>query len=307
MTGQQPATLAASHVVTGGSAVDRFDLRAATVISEESSSEGSQNVLKPRSVLRSRRIASPFGFQLLRAAPLSRARSRALLLFVALGSVCVAGCQSYNANLGAPSAQSSGLNYLTPSAKRAGDPAFTLTVNGGGFVAGSLVQWNGSNRNTNVVDSTQLTADIAAADIANAGTFQIRVMTPGLNDGNNFSNILSFQVCSGACPQASTATSRAISAVPAADAYRPRLVPTAVCSLRPFRRSFRQRRPGLQNISRDPKARLPDASPRPFWFRLRYKAAIPMATAAPPQSARTAASSLLLPTPAISSRTMPMA
>lgn len=177
--------------------------------------------MKPRSVLRSRRIASPFGFQLLRVAPFSRVRSCALLLFVALGSVYAAGCQSYNTNLGAPSAQSSGLNYLTPSAKRAGDPAFTMTVNGAGFVAGSLVQWNGSNRNTNVVDSTQLTADITAADIANPGVFQIRVMTPGLNDGNNFSNILSLQVCSGACPQASTAASRAISAVPAADAYSP--------------------------------------------------------------------------------------
>jgi hypothetical protein len=143
------------------------------------------------------------------------------LPILALGSIWLAGCQSYNANLGVPSAQSSGLSYLTPSAKVAGTGAFTLTVNGAGFVTGSVVQWNSSNRNTNVVSNAQLTADITAADVANPGVFQVRVMTPGANDGNNFSNILSFQVCSGACPQDSAATSRFISAVPAADAYSP--------------------------------------------------------------------------------------
>ena len=178
--------------------------------------------MKPRSLLRSRRIASPFGTQLLRAASPRRARSCALLLFVALGSVWIAGCQSYNANLGVPSAQSSFLSYLAPAAKVVGSPAFTLTVNGAGFVTGSVVQWNGTNRNTNVVSNGQLTADIPAGDVANPGTFQIRVMTPGPNDGNNFSNILTFQVCSGACPQDSAATtSRVVSAVPATDAYSP--------------------------------------------------------------------------------------
>ena len=176
--------------------------------------------MKPRSVLRSRRIASPFGIQLLRAAQSCRPRACALLV-VALGGIWVAGCQSYNPNLGAPSAQSSAVTLLNPAAKRAGDPDFTLTVTGGGFVSGSLVQWNSSNRATNFVDSTQLTASISAADIASAGVIQIRVMSPGINDGNNYSNILTFQVCSGACPQNVGATSKAVSPALAGDAYSP--------------------------------------------------------------------------------------
>jgi hypothetical protein len=192
------------------------------VISEKSSNEGFQTVLKPRSLLRSRLIASPLGCHSLRAAPQGRARSCVLLLLT-LVSGCVAGCQTYNANLGAPPTLSSSLTLLTPSAQRAGGSAFTLTVNGAGFVAGSVVQWNNSNRNTTVVSDAQLTADITAADIATPGTFQIRVMTPepGASDGNNFSNILPFQVCGGACPQNTTATSRAISALPLADTYSP--------------------------------------------------------------------------------------
>jgi WD40-like Beta Propeller Repeat len=143
------------------------------------------------------------------------------VLVLALSGGWLVGCQSYNPNLGAPSAQSSLLRLLTPSAKRAGDPDFSLTVNGLGFVTGSSVQWNGSNRPTEVVDYTQIKADISEADIAAAGLFQIRVVTPGPNDGNNFSNILTFQVCDGACPQDVAATSKALSAAPAGDAYSP--------------------------------------------------------------------------------------
>lgn len=141
-----------------------------------------------------------------------------------MGSVVlVAGCQSYNLNLGAPSSQSSLLSLLTPSARNAGDPEFTLTASGLGFVSGSTVQWNGDNRATTFVSSTELTAAISAADIAGAGTFQIRVISPGQTDGNNFSNILVFQVCAGPCPSpasvSSPATSKALAA--AGDRYSP--------------------------------------------------------------------------------------
>jgi hypothetical protein len=110
---------------------------------------------------------------------------------------------------------------LNPSAKTAGAGAFTLTVNGLGFVTGSKVQWNGSDRPTEVVSSTQLDAQIGAADVASVGVFQIRVKSPGPEDGNNFSNILRFQVCSGACPQDVSTTSKAVSASSAEDAYSP--------------------------------------------------------------------------------------
>ena len=178
--------------------------------------------MKPRGLLRSRRIASPFGFQLLRAAPPSRSRRRALLLAFALGSAFwVAGCQSYNPNLGAPSRQSSLLSLLNPAAENAGDLGFTLTVNGAGFVSGSVVQWNESNRPTEFVSFTQLTASISAGDIGTAGTFRIRVVSPGPSDGNNFSNILTFKVCDGECPQPAAVAPKAVSAALAGDVYSP--------------------------------------------------------------------------------------
>jgi len=191
------------------------------VVSEKSSNEGFRTVLKPRSLLRSRQIASPFGFQLFRAAPTARRRRTLLFIFAFGSAVWVAGCQSYNLNLGASSQQSSQLSFLTPAAKRADEPAFTLTVNGAGFVSGSIVQWNEANRLTQFVSFTQLTASISAADIASAGVFRIRVMSPGPSDGNNFSNILTFQVCDGRCPEAAAVSSNAVPSALAGDAYSP--------------------------------------------------------------------------------------
>jgi WD40 repeat protein len=173
---------------------------------------GPQNLLTSHLLIRSRAARLRSG---------AFARALAFLLLAVVASACLAGCQSYNANLGAPSAQSSAVTLLTPSAKVAGAESFTLTVNGLGFAAGAIVQWNGSDRSTEVVDATVLHASITAADVASAGVFQVRVKNPGINDGNNFSNIQTFQVCSGACPQGSALTSQAVGGSSAANAYSP--------------------------------------------------------------------------------------
>src|SRR5881396_4119101 len=55
---------------------------------------------------------------------------------------------------------------LVPAATAPGGPGFTLTVNGTGFVSGSVVQWNGSSRTTSFVSATQLRATITASDVA---------------------------------------------------------------------------------------------------------------------------------------------
>ena len=73
---------------------------------------------------------------------------------------------------------------LSPTSKVAGDAAFTLTVNGTNFVAGSVVKWNGSNRTTHYTSATQLTADITAADIATAGTVPVTVFNTGAAESN---------------------------------------------------------------------------------------------------------------------------
>ncbi len=54
---------------------------------------------------------------------------------------------------------------LVPSAVAPGGPAYTLTVNGTGFVSGSTVNWNGTALATTFVDSSQLTATAPASNI----------------------------------------------------------------------------------------------------------------------------------------------
>jgi len=72
------------------------------------------------------------------------------------------------------------LTSLSPTSTLAGNPAFTLTVNGqaNSFVQGAIVSFNGSPRTTNFVNSSQVTAAITAADIAKAGTFNVTVTNP---------------------------------------------------------------------------------------------------------------------------------
>ena len=65
---------------------------------------------------------------------------------------------------------------VNPNTRTAGSGAFTLTVNGSNFISGqSIVRWNGANRTTTFVSSTQLTAAITATDVATAGTANVTV------------------------------------------------------------------------------------------------------------------------------------
>jgi hypothetical protein len=61
----------------------------------------------------------------------------------------------------------------------AGGPGFTLVVNGSGFVAQSVVQWNGARRPSSFDSARQeLRATIPASDIAAAGVARITVLNP---------------------------------------------------------------------------------------------------------------------------------
>ncbi|MGA2355472.1 MAG: Ig-like domain repeat protein [Terriglobales bacterium] len=85
---------------------------------------------------------------------------------------------------------------LVPDATAPGSPAFTLTVNGAGFVAASVVNWNGSARATAFVSSAQLTATILASDIATAATAAVTVVNP--SPGGGVSNTLFFSIATAA-------------------------------------------------------------------------------------------------------------
>ena len=86
---------------------------------------------------------------------------------------------------------------LVPTSVAPGSGAFTLTVNGMGFVSpgfaqGSVVTWNGSSRETTFVNSGKLTALIMAADVASAGTALVTVVNPA--PGGGTSNVAFFQI-----------------------------------------------------------------------------------------------------------------
>ena len=92
------------------------------------------------------------------------------------------------ANLGAPGGGTGNnpvpsITSLNPSSATAGGPAFTLTVNGSGFISSSVVNFNGSARTTTFVSATQIKASILASDIATSGTGNVTVTNPSPGGG----------------------------------------------------------------------------------------------------------------------------
>jgi hypothetical protein len=84
------------------------------------------------------------------------------------------------------------LTTLSPARAIVGSSAFTLTVNGSGFVSSSVIRWNGVNRATAFVNSTQLTTSISATDVAALGSAQVTVFSP--TPGGGLSNPLTFVI-----------------------------------------------------------------------------------------------------------------
>jgi hypothetical protein len=82
------------------------------------------------------------------------------------------------------------LTSLLPGGASAGDPAFLLTVVGSGFVDGAVVSWDGSDRPTTFVSSSEVDATIDASDLASGKTVQVTVRNPG----SGISNALAFAV-----------------------------------------------------------------------------------------------------------------
>ncbi|MFZ0884489.1 MAG: hypothetical protein WAN14_13915 [Candidatus Acidiferrales bacterium] len=110
------------------------------------------------------------------------------------------------------------VSSISPASATPRGAAFTVTVNGANFVAGnadnictamppptppysgSVVSWNGSPRCTTFVSSTQLTAQITAADIVTAGCDNISVFTYGGGGNVVYSPAVSFTVASSGTP-----------------------------------------------------------------------------------------------------------
>ena len=107
------------------------------------------------------------------AADLQSAGAIAVTVFNQLPGGGTSGAVDLNVSNPAPV-----LASISPVSGTIGGAAFTLTVNGSSFVNGSVVKFNGSDRVTTFVSSTQLTAAIVAADISALGIAQITVFNP---------------------------------------------------------------------------------------------------------------------------------
>jgi len=83
---------------------------------------------------------------------------------------------------------SSTITGITPDAAALNGAAFTLTVNGTGFLQNSTVRWNGSARPTTAVSATQLSAAIPASDLLLAGRVNVTIFpgTAALNTATFF-------------------------------------------------------------------------------------------------------------------------
>jgi hypothetical protein len=84
----------------------------------------------------------------------------------------------------APASSSPVLSSITPSSAVAGGTGFTLTANGSNFQSDATVRWNGADRTTTFVSSTQLAASIPSTDIATSGTAQVTAANPGATASN---------------------------------------------------------------------------------------------------------------------------
>lgn len=102
------------------------------------------------------------------------------------------GATSNGVNFGVNAPSVPTITSIVPQTVAAGAAAFTLTVNGTNFSAMSTVQWNGTARTTQFVNSTQLTASISASDVATQGSAQVTVNTPGAGGGT--SNAVTFTI-----------------------------------------------------------------------------------------------------------------
>jgi hypothetical protein len=70
------------------------------------------------------------------------------------------------------------ITSLSPNTIAAGAAQFTMTVTGTNFLSDSTIVWGTTSLTTTYVNSTHLTAVIAAAQVANAGTSAVYVTNP---------------------------------------------------------------------------------------------------------------------------------
>jgi hypothetical protein len=116
------------------------------------------------------------------------------------------------------------INSLSPAIKPAGSSAFALTVNGLGFTASSTVYWGSTALSTQYVSGTELTAQVPASVIANAGTATLMVQSPTPSPGS--SNALTFEIDSAGSNTPPNFATTSITVSPGSSASYPVTLPS---------------------------------------------------------------------------------
>jgi hypothetical protein len=70
------------------------------------------------------------------------------------------------------------ISALAPNTMTSRGPSFVLTVNGSNFSTKGTINWNGMAQTTTFVSANQLTATIAASEIATPATVAVTVTNP---------------------------------------------------------------------------------------------------------------------------------
>ncbi len=120
--------------------------------------------------------------------------------------ILLASCQA-QINYPAPAIKS-----LNPPSIDAGQPAFILTVNGSNFTPASTVVWNASQVSSLFVSTSQLTAQIPASVIQNAGTAQVSVNTPPPGGGTTLPLTFTINPAPSPVPQITSLSPSGVSA-----------------------------------------------------------------------------------------------
>jgi hypothetical protein len=85
-----------------------------------------------------------------------------------------------------------GISSISPASVQLGTYPLTVTVNGSGFVPGSIARWNGQDRATTYVSPSQITFDVNYLDTDFPSNIQITVWSPG--PGGGTSNALTLTI-----------------------------------------------------------------------------------------------------------------
>lgn len=129
-----------------------------------------------------------FGIQLPNSPPPGSGEHWYLKLTWSLGTFTPGSTVTFHApvfTLGSVSSSGPTINGISPNSAPAGGAAFTMTVTGQNFTAGSSVLWNGTALATTFVSATQLTALVPANLIAFAGSSSVTVANPGGSNSNS--------------------------------------------------------------------------------------------------------------------------